>query len=192
MPAVFRGMACEGTEHVKLGGRFGSSEKLRRMFGGFSDELVVELFFERGGALFGGERSVFNGFEFGRDESFAVFQGLPALIVHRHLIGRALCHFNIKAAHLVVLHPQRIDARGRALTLFHFEQNPAGVVTKVPKFGEFRTAARGDRVAVAEHAGGLRDKGLLQALPNLRVERHAPADAGNKVKRRVSERSAKR
>ena len=76
-------------------------------------------------AIFAGQRTllrtqsfVFEGFEFGGDETLGIFQRLAAAVVVGHLVHLALGDFDEKTMHFVELHAQIGNASARLFAHF--------------------------------------------------------------------------
>ena len=85
--AAFGGSGGEGGEYVEGCGGFGCFLKLRQGRLNFFQQSFKQAFFQCQCLLLRGQDFVFEGFEFGSDEAFGVFQGLAALVVGGGLFG---------------------------------------------------------------------------------------------------------
>ena len=74
-------------KYVEGGGGFGGFLKLRQGRLNFFQEGFKQAFFQCQCLLLRGQDFVFEGFEFGGDEAFGVFQSLAALVVGGGLFG---------------------------------------------------------------------------------------------------------
>ena len=117
----------------------------------------------------GGEDFVFEGFEFGGDEAFGVFEDLPALVVGGGLFGLDFGEFYIEAVDAVVFDFEGGQAGALALTGFEGEEEFVAVVLDVAQFVEFGGVAVVDDAAVAQPDGGFGQDGGAQGGGNLRT-----------------------
>ena len=85
--AVFGGNGGKRGKYVECGGGFGGFLKLRQCRLNFFQQGFKQAFFQCQCLLLRGQDFVFEGFEFGGDEAFGVFQGLAALVVGGGLFG---------------------------------------------------------------------------------------------------------
>ena len=85
--AAFGGSGGEGGEYVQRSGGFGGFLKLGQGRLNVFEEGFKQAFFQCQCLLLRGQDFVFEGFEFGGDEAFGVFQGLAALVVGGGLFG---------------------------------------------------------------------------------------------------------
>ena len=85
--AAFGGGGGESGEYVQRSGGFGGFLKLRQGRLNFFQQGFKQAFFQCQCLLLRGQDFVFEGFEFGGDEAFGVFEGLAALVVGGGLFG---------------------------------------------------------------------------------------------------------
>ena len=85
--AAFGGGGGEGGEYVQRSGGFCCFLKLRQGRLNFFQQGFKQAFFQCQCLLLRGQDFVFEGFEFGGDEAFGVFEGLAALVVGGGLFG---------------------------------------------------------------------------------------------------------
>ena len=85
--AAFGGNGGKRRKYVEGGGGFGCFLKLRQGRLNFFQQGFKQAFFQCQCLLLRGQDLIFEGFEFGGDEAFSVFQGLAALVVGGGLFG---------------------------------------------------------------------------------------------------------
>ena len=137
------------TQRVKRRQRARHPRQRRHMGLQLLQQRFVEPPFARQRTFPRAERLVLESLELGCDEAFGVFERLTASVVGWHLVHLTLGDLDIKAVHLVELHPQVGDTGACALALLQVEQKSIAVVLDRAQFVEFGVKAAGDDAAVA-------------------------------------------
>jgi hypothetical protein len=128
------------------------------------EQLLIQIFFARQGALLGAERLVFEGLEFGGDEALGVFQGLAAAVIVGHLVELALRYLDEKTVYAVELDAQVAYAGARFLVGFEVQKKAVAVVLDGAQLIQVGVKPCGDDTAVAHQRRGLGGDGALQQL----------------------------
>src|SRR5437016_6353271 len=126
------------------------------------EQLFVERFFERQGAVAGGQGFVLERLQLRRDVTLGVLQRLPAAVVVRHFTRVRVRHFDVVAVHLVVGDAQVGNSRALALASLQRHQKVPGVGLQLPQLVEVGAMAVGDHAPVDHACRGLDVQRFLQ------------------------------
>ena len=151
-PIQAQGALSKGAQHIQLRTGLGQAHQ-----GGHKglqgvEQLLVQPFFPRQGALLGAQGFVFKRFQLGGDEALGVFQGLAAPVVAGHFVQLALGDLDEKAMHLVELHAQVGNAAAGAFAGFQIEQEAIAIGLDGAQLVQIGVVAMGDHTAVAHQS----------------------------------------
>ncbi len=174
-PLEHAGAFGERSDGVQLRKRRGRGLHRSEPVDELGEDLLVDLFLARQGALARAEHSVLERLQFRGNEALSGLDGLAPDVVLRYPLSVLARDFDEKALHSIETQLQAGNAGAFSLALLEFQQELVGVGGDASQLVELGIVPRRNDISVAHECGGLRGNRGSQESDHVLVLVHAVA-----------------